>query len=121
MNKILVVDDEETLRMLIVDTLEDEGYEIEEASDGEEAVTKMTANEYDLVLLDYMMPGLSGIEVMRKVRELPNKKEMKILMLTAKTQKQDIELAYEAGATSFLSKPFSPKELVKLVGDLLNG
>lgn len=119
MKRILVVDDEEILRMLICDTLEDTGYDIDEAEDGIEAVKKIRQQTYDLIILDYMMPNLSGIEV---IEELPMevKQNTPILMLTAKAQESDRQIALEKGANYFMSKPFSPIELLGLVEDILN-
>lgn len=116
--KLLVADDEEILRMLIVDTLEDDGYEIDEASDGGEAYNLIHSNDYDLVLLDYMMPEMTGLEVIKKVRD-EGKEEVKIMMLTAKAQKKDEEIARQAGANYFISKPFSPVELADVVEGIL--
>jgi len=118
--RILLADDEEVLRMLIVDTLEDEGYEIDEACDGEEALVKITQQEYDLVLLDYMMPGMTGLDVTEKVRLMPEKAGLKILMLTAKSQKSDQDLARQIGVNYFMAKPFSPIELLDLVDEILS-
>lgn len=117
--KILLAEDEEVLRMLIADTLEDEGYEIDEAADGIEALQFITENDYDLVIIDNMMPGLTGIEVIEKVRTIQEKKQLKILMLTAKSQQKDVEEAKAAGADYFFQKPFSPLKLARLVGEIL--
>lgn len=117
--KLLVADDEEILRMLIVDTLEDDGYEIDEASDGGEAYNLIQSNDYDLVLLDYMMPEMTGLEVIKKVRD-EGKEEVKIMMLTAKAQKKDEEVARQAGANYYISKPFSPVELAEVVEGILS-
>jgi len=116
--KLLVAEDEEILRMLIVDTLEDDDYEIDEAEDGAEAYDYIQSKAYDLVLLDYMMPEMTGLEVIKKVREQGNH-DVKIMMLTAKAQKKDEEIAREAGTDYFISKPFSPVELANVVGDIL--
>lgn len=116
--RILVADDEEILRMLIVDTLEDNDYEIDEAEDGAEAFELITTNTYDLVLLDYMMPEMTGLEVIEKARAKGD--HVKIMMLTAKAQKKDEELAKEAGADYFLSKPFSPINLLETVEAILD-
>jgi two-component system, OmpR family, phosphate regulon response regulator PhoB len=120
MKKILLAEDEEILRMLIVDSLEDQDYEIDEACDGMEAFECLKNKYYDLVLLDYMMPGMTGLEVIEKVRKIPEKQDLKILMLTAKSQKSDQEKVIEAGANYFLAKPFSPAELVNIVGEILH-
>ncbi len=119
MKRILVVDDEEILRMLISDTLEDLGHEIDEAEDGQEALNKINQQSYDLLILDYMMPNLTGIEVIERLpREI--KEEMPILMLTAKAQESDRQDVLEKGADFFMSKPFSPGDLVNVVEEILN-
>ncbi|MBM7659569.1 CheY-like chemotaxis protein [Bacillus mesophilus] len=118
--KVLLAEDEEVLRMLVVDTLEDEGYLIDEASDGEEALQLILENNYDLIILDYMMPVYTGLEIIEKVRQLPDKKHVKMMMLSAKSQKTDQETVLEAGANYFMSKPFSPLELVNKIEEILS-
>lgn len=120
MRRILVVDDEEILRMLICDTLESFGFEIHEATDGEEALVKMNSNDYDLVILDYMMPQLTGLEVLEQLTT-EYKEKATIVMLTAKAQKSDQQIALEKGANYFISKPFSPIKLKAFVEELVNG
>lgn len=117
--RLLLAEDEEVLRMLVVDTLEDEGYEIDEACDGEEAYELIEQNDYDLVIIDYMMPRMTGLEVIEKVRQHPEKKDTKILMLSAKSQKVDQDRVLLAGADHFISKPFSPLYLVEKIGEIL--
>jgi CheY-like chemotaxis protein len=117
--RLLLAEDEDVLRMLVVDTLEDEGYVIDEAVDGVEAFEMIRSSEYDLVLLDYMMPGMTGLEVVEKVRALPEKRDLKIMMLTAKSQKADQDQAMRAGVNYFLAKPFSPMELIHVVEEIL--
>lgn len=117
--RLLLAEDEEVLRMLVVDTLEDEGYEIDEACDGEEAYELIEQNDYDLVIIDYMMPRMTGLEVIEKVRQHPKRKETKILMLSAKSQKVDQDRVLLAGADHFISKPFSPLYLVEKIGEIL--
>ncbi|MBM7579250.1 response regulator transcription factor [Jeotgalibacillus terrae] len=118
MNKLLIADDEDILRMLIEDTLEDLEVEIDTASDGLEAFQKLSSGEYAYVILDYMMPGLSGREVLEKLTpELKNR--IQILMLTAKTQKEDQEILKAAGADHFMPKPFSPVELSNFVENMI--
>lgn len=121
MAKILLAEDEEVLRMLVVDTLEDEGYEIDEACDGQEAVELIKKNEYDLILLDYMMPIYTGLEVIQQVRALPEKKHVKIMMLSAKSQQADQQRVLGAGADYFMAKPYSPLELAKRIEEILHG
>ena len=121
MQKIMVVDDEEVLRMLIEDTLEDlDNVEIHTVENGLEALTKLSADPYDLVILDYMMPEMTGIEVLQQLDE-EKKKTTAILMLTAKAQDVDRIRAVEAGARYFMPKPFSPMELLQIVEGILSG
>lgn len=118
MNKLLIADDEEILRMLIEDTLEDLEVDIETAVDGNDAFQKLNSGEYHVVILDYMMPGLSGREVLEQLSPAI-KNDLKILMLTAKTQKEDQEALKAAGAEFFMAKPFSPVELYDFIENLL--
>lgn len=112
--KVLVVDDEEILRMLLTDTLEFEGFVVEEAEDGQEALEKIQSNNvYDVIILDYMMPRMTGLELLEKLQ--PMKLDVPVIMLTAKAQKTDQEVALAKGASYFVPKPFSPNELVELV------
>lgn len=117
MKRILLAEDEEVLRMLIVDTLEDEEYQVDEAADGEEALHFIKQNEYDLLILDYMMPVYSGMEVIEKVRE---KSMVKILMLSAKSQQYEQDKILSIGANDFMAKPFSPLQLLEKVKEMLN-
>ncbi|KWX77572.1 response regulator [Paenibacillus jilunlii] len=120
MQKVLIVDDEEVLRMLIEDTLEDlENVEIHTAENGAEALTKLSQQVYDLVILDYMMPEMTGIEVLEAL-DIEQKNAMPILMLTAKAQENDRSKAREAGARFFMPKPFSPMELLQIVEGILH-
>jgi DNA-binding response OmpR family regulator len=120
MARILIAEDEEVLRMLMVDTLEDEGHELDEAADGEEAINSIMENDYDLILLDYMMPLYTGLEVIEKVRNSPEKGSVKIMMVSAKSQQADKDLVLKSGADYFIAKPYSPAELVQRIGDILN-
>jgi len=120
MQKVLVVEDEDVLRMLIVDTLEDiAGVEIHTAENGAEALEKLSVEAYDLVLLDYMMPVMTGIEVLGQLDEA-TKLATPILMLTAKAQEMDRSRALLAGARYFMPKPFSPMELLQIVEGILS-
>lgn len=118
MKRILVADDEEILRMLITDTIEDSGYEVEEATDGKEALDKLQTRKYDLVILDYMMPHLTGVQVIEQLND-DKRNRLNILMLTAKTQESDKERMRAAGACYLMAKPFSPYELLDLVKEIL--
>lgn len=114
--KVLVVDDEEILRMLLTDTLEYEGFVVEEAVDGLQALQKIQENHYDVVLLDYMMPHMTGLEVLERIQ--PMNLQTPVVMLTAKAQQADQEAAIEKGAAYFVPKPFSPNELTGLIKSL---
>ena len=121
MANILVAEDEAILRMLITDTLEDEGYIVATASDGEEALRMIEAYDYDLAVLDHMMPKLTGLEVIGAVRASAACNQLKMMMLSAKSQQSDREHALAQGADEFMSKPFSPRDLARKVGEMLNG
>ncbi|MBN6888376.1 two-component system, OmpR family, response regulator ResD [Cytobacillus horneckiae] len=114
--KVLVVDDEERIRRLLKMYLEREDYMIEEAEDGETALVKALENEYDVILLDLMMPGKDGIEVCKEIRE---KKGTPIIMLTAKGEEVNRVQGFEAGTDDYIVKPFSPREVVLRVKALL--
>lgn len=114
--KILVVDDEARIRRLLKMYLERENYKIEEAENGDEAIDKALGNEYDLILLDLMMPGTDGIEVCRQVRD---KKATPIIMLTAKGEEANRVQGFEVGTDDYIVKPFSPREVVLRVKALL--
>ncbi|PXW92731.1 response regulator receiver domain-containing protein [Streptohalobacillus salinus] len=120
MKKILVVDDELVLRMLIVDSLEDLGYPITEAENGHQALKLINENHYDIIILDYMMPGMTGIELLDQL-DPTRMKKTSIVMLTAKTQEKDQDQAKGAGVDVFMKKPFSPLALYDLIEELLHG
>ena len=114
---ILVVDDNEDIRSLLSLVLQREGYEVVLASDGTEALDKIKIAKPDLILLDVMMPGLSGLEVLSMIREDKDKKinEIPIMMITAKSTVTDIDNAVELGASSYIIKPFRPANLIEKV------
>lgn len=120
MNKILLAEDEEVLRMLIMDTLEDEEYDVDEAADGKEALDYLQNHEYDLVILDYMMPVFTGLEIIEKLRGGNQTFQGKIMMLSAKSQTYEQEKIIQAGADYFMAKPFSPMKLVEKIEEILN-
>lgn len=114
--KILVVDDEERIRRLLKMYLERENYTIDEADNGEAALSKALQFDYDLILLDLMMPGKDGLEVCREIRE---KKATPIIMLTAKGEEVNRVQGFEVGTDDYIVKPFSPREVVLRVKALL--
>jgi CheY-like chemotaxis protein len=119
--KVLVCDNEEVLRALVRGALEIGDYEIVEARDGDESVELARACEPDLIVLDMMMPGRTGLEVLEELRAEPRFADTPVIMLTARAQAPDRRAAVEAGANHFLPKPFSPLALASLVEELLNG
>ena len=114
--KILVVDDEERIRRLLKMYLEREDYIIDEADNGDDALTKALENDYHLILLDLMMPGKDGIEVCRELRET---KATPVIMLTAKGEEVNRVQGFEVGTDDYIVKPFSPREVVLRVKALL--
>jgi len=113
--KVLIADDEASLRLLVAATLEDERFQITEAKDGTSALAMARAEHPDLVLLDVAMPGLDGLEVCRMIKQDPALAGTTVVMLTAKAQEVDRRRGLEAGADAYLTKPFSPLELLRLV------
>ncbi|MDQ0161492.1 response regulator transcription factor [Aeribacillus alveayuensis] len=113
---ILVVDDEERIRRLLKMYLEREEYNIEEAENGDEALEMALNKDYDLVILDIMMPGIDGVEVCKQLRE---KKATPVIMLTAKGEEANRVQGLEAGADDYIVKPFSPREVVLRVKAIL--
>ena len=116
MEKILIADDEQLMRQLVIDFLKPEGYEILEASDGKEALDIYDKEHPDLILLDVMMPGYDGWTVCREIRR---ESTVPIMMLTAKGEEIDQLFAYDIGADEYITKPFSPKILVAKIKALL--
>jgi two-component system response regulator ResD len=114
--RILVVDDEERIRKLLRMYLERENYEIEEAENGEQALEMALEDEFDLILLDLMLPGMDGIEVCQQMRE---QKATPVIMLTAKGEEANRVQGFEVGADDYITKPFSPREVVLRVKALL--
>lgn len=117
---ILVADDEPHVIELVRVTLEDNRVRVFEAEDGERALAIAEALEPDLVLLDVHLPDLSGLEVCRLLRKHPQLASTKIVMLTAAAQQDDIARGFSAGATDYLTKPFSPVRLLSLVERLMS-
>lgn len=117
---MLICDNEDVLRALVRASLEEGDYEFLEAEDGEEAVELARREQPDLIVLDMMMPGKSGLEVLRELRTTPGVAETPVVMLTARAQALDREAAEQAGADHFVPKPFSPRELAELVASSLD-
>ena len=116
---ILIVEDEEPLTLLLRYNLESEGYSVESVARGDEAETRLREKVPDLLLLDWMLPGLSGIELCRRLRARPETERMPILMLTARGEETERVRGLATGADDYVVKPFSVPELVARVRALL--
>jgi len=122
MKKVLIVDDDPFIRKLIATTLEDvAGFELIQASDGQEAVEVAAREEPQLVFLDVDMPRLDGIDACAQIRAAPATSEATIVMLTATSRTNNERRAEDAGADLFLTKPFSPLDLLRLVDEIGGG
>lgn len=118
---VLVADDEPYIGRIIQLKLEDGPYRVELALDGRAAMQRLRSRDpFDLVLLDIMMPHMSGLEVLREMRQLPHRADTPVIVLTAKGQEADRERAREYGATDFMTKPFSPKKLLARIDELFD-
>jgi len=114
--RILTVEDDERIRTAVSLALEEEGWEVEETSNGEDALVAFARNPSDVVLIDIMLPGIDGFEVCRRIRRLG---DVPIVMVTARSDSHDVVAGLEAGADDYLRKPFDPKELSARVRALL--
>ena len=116
---ILVVEDEVPLLTLLRYNLEKQGFRVEEAGDGQEALMRVAESRPDLVLLDWMLPVLSGLEVCRQLRRRPNTRDLPIIMVTARTEDQDAVRALDTGADDYIAKPFTMESLLARIRALL--
>lgn len=114
--KILVVDDEELIRTVIKEYATLEKYEVDEAENGEEAIEKCKNNNYDLIIMDIMMPKLDGYQAVKEIRKTKN---TPVLMLSARGEEYDKLLGFDLGIDDYVQKPFSPKELMARVKAIL--
>jgi two-component system alkaline phosphatase synthesis response regulator PhoP len=119
MTTVLIVDDEPNIVQLVRITLEDSRVQVLEAADGTTALDRAAVFRPDLVLLDIDLPDVSGLEVCRRLKEDADLAKMKIVMLTAAAQREDIVRGLAAGADEYLTKPFSPVRLLSLVEQLM--
>lgn len=117
MSKILVVDDEEKIRLIIKKYAEFEGYEISEAADGMEAIDMCRENDYDLIILDVMMPELDGFSACKEIKKI---KDIPVIMLSARGEEYDRIHGFESGIDDYVVKPFSPKELMMRVNVVIS-
>jgi two-component system alkaline phosphatase synthesis response regulator PhoP len=120
MAKILVVDDENLMVRMVQIRLEASGYEVITACDGEEGLKKAKKENPDLIILDIMMPKMDGHEVCRLLKADERYERIPIIILSAKTQKSDIDKSLKAGAEAHVTKPFEPKVLLAKIKEVLN-
>ena len=120
--KVLVVDDNQDVRDLVVHILDADGFHVYSATDGENALAILNSNQVDLVLLDVMMAGKSGLEVLQEIRSGSNKKirEIPVMMITAKSSTDDIDQALALGANSYVVKPFRGTTIREKVRSILD-
>jgi DNA-binding response OmpR family regulator len=118
-SRVLIADDEPHIRRLVAFTLGNDGYEVIEATDGGEAVSLAASERPDLILLDVMMPVMTGYDALRKLKADPATAAIPVVMLSAKSQKTEIAEGLESGAHEYICKPFTPRELVQRVGEIL--
>jgi CheY-like chemotaxis protein len=120
MAKILVAEDERDIRELIIFTLRYGGFEVVAVTNGEEAVDAARRENPDLILLDVRMPKLTGYDACRRLKADPLLRHIPVVFLSAKGQETEVQTGIEAGAIEYILKPFSPDQLNKRVGELLN-
>lgn len=116
---ILIVEDEAALQKLLAYNLEAAGFEVAQAFDGEEALTLLAERTPDLVVIDWMIPQLSGLELLRRIRRRPEQAHLPVVMLTARSEEPDRLRGLETGADDYVTKPFSPAELVARIRAVL--
>jgi len=115
----MVIEDEKEIRDLVRYNLEKAGYRVAAAADGEQGLQQLFASRPDALVLDLMLPGMNGLEIVREVRNEPLTHDLPVLILTARSAEMDKLLGFEQGADDYLTKPFSPRELVARVKALL--
>ena len=118
---ILIVDDEPNIVMSLEFLMRKNGYQVGIARNGTEALAAIAATPYDLVLLDVMMPDVDGYQVCRQLRQHPDRADTKVIFLSAKSREVDVQKGYEVGADLYIPKPFSTRQLMEKVRELLSG
>ena len=119
--RVLVADDDEDILLLVSTRLRRDGFEIIEARDGDEALALVREHVPTVAVLDIGMPGLDGLAVLEAIRGSDELAGVRVLLLTAKAQEQDVRRGFEAGADAYVKKPFSPAELSAKVRELADG
>lgn len=120
MAQVLIVEDEPDVLLLLENRVRAAGHEVESATDGETAIDILGERRPAVVVLDWMMPRISGIEVLERLRADDPEHAVKVLMLTAKSQQSDIDRAYSAGADDYIVKPFSSRDLIERIAALID-
>jgi CheY-like chemotaxis protein len=121
MATILIVDDDADIRTLIQTVMETIGHDVTLAASGQEALNKLKRRPYDLVVLDIMMPTMSGYEVLEQIRAMPSRAETPVIVVTAKHDPSGVMREVKGGAVDHLAKPFLPEELEEVVARALSG
>jgi CheY-like chemotaxis protein len=116
--RVLVVDDDEVIRQLIAVNLSLEGFEVSMAVDGQDCLDKVVAIAPDVITLDVMMPRLDGWETAIQLRQSPDTAHIKVLLITARAQEDDKTRGRQVGADAYLTKPFDPNEMIRIVREL---
>ena len=118
--KILIVEDDSFLRKLVVRKLTSEGYDVSEAFDGEQGIKKAQTENPDLILLDLILPGIDGFEVLARIKDNEDTSSMPVIILSNLGQKEDIEKGFNLGAVDYLIKAhFTPNEIIEKINALL--
>jgi len=118
--RILVVDDSPTMRRILVNTVKKAGYDnVEEAVDGKDALAKLLGGDYELLMTDWNMPNMSGLELVQAVRSEAKLKDIPILMVTTRNMKEDIVNAIKSGVNGYIVKPFDAKTLNAKIQEIL--
>ncbi|HEY58022.1 MAG TPA: response regulator [Anaerolineae bacterium] len=119
MAKIVIAEDERDIRELVTFTLQFAGHQVVATSNGEEAVEAVLRERPDLVIMDVRMPRMTGYEASRRLKTMPETKDIPVVFLSAKGQEAEVREGYEAGAVAYILKPFSPDELIQQVAEIL--
>ena len=119
--RILVADDEPHIRCLLETILKTASFQVDCAVDGTQALERLEGNgAYDLIILDIMMPGATGLEVLNRIRGLDHRRDVPVVILTAKGQDADRDKVFSLGANDFVTKPFSPKKLLARIDEIFD-
>lgn len=119
MHTVLIVDDSLTVRQMVSEQLRKSGFNVVEAIDGEEAITKIQSNLPDLVVTDIVMPRKNGYELCRWLKSEPNTKHIPVVMCTSKSEEFDVYWGMKQGADAYITKPYHPPDLIDVVKKLL--